>query len=242
MYQETNQGFIKIQSTELLFFENELAGIGSRGLAYFIDTLIKGVAIFLFALFFAWVNLFGKSFIPIVVFLILFAGYHFFFEAIYGKTPGKHLAGIRVIKSDGSRLSFLDSFVRNILRVVDVLPFGYMAGMVMIFLERYNRRLGDIVGDTLVIHDRAAKRSIKKYIDSRLLEAKSRDAVVISGVSNLSAKEKGVIKTLYLRIDKMAPAQKEKTLEKFWEVFSKKLHITGTEDPEILLYELYKQI
>ena len=242
MYRETNQGFIKIQSTELLFFENELAGIGSRGLAYFIDTLIKGLAISLFALLFTWVNLIGKSFIPPIVFLILFAGYHFFFEAMYGKTPGKHLAGIRVIKSDGSRLSFLDSFVRNILRVVDALPFGYMAGMVIIFLEQYNRRLGDIVGDTLVIHDSAAKRSIKKYIDSRLLEAKSRDAVVISGVSSLSAKEKGVIKTLYLRIDKMEPAQKEKTMEKFWEVFSKKLHITGTEDPEILLYELYKQI
>ena len=54
-------------------------------------------------------------------------------------------------------MTWTASIVRNLLRVVDMLPVGYAFGVVSSLVDTRNRRLGDIVAGTLVVHVDAAR-------------------------------------------------------------------------------------
>ena len=246
MRENGEKGFINIQSSELFFLENELADVGSRAYAYLIDLTIRGcVIIGILVLYFlnkSW-NLFAET--PIVLIGIAwFIGYHLVFEVLFnGVTPGKKAAGIRVIKSDGSSLSLLDSAIRNLMRVVDSLPFGYFLSIAIILFEQYNRRLGDILADTIVIHDRSKNQGITHFLDEILIESKPRETVLMSGIDTLSENDRLVIRNLYQRFNQMAEGKEKRALiEKFMDKITTRITITGTTDPEIILCELYKRI
>jgi len=81
----------------------------------------------------------------------LSVGYHTLFEWRFGKTVGKHLVDIRVVADDGSPPSLRAALVRNVLRLVDWLPLFYAVGIVALFVDDRHRRLGDRVGETLVV-------------------------------------------------------------------------------------------
>ena len=77
-----------------------------------------------------------------------------------GRTPGKRLFGLRVIKDGGYPLDWTGSSVRNLLRIVDfglfLFPgFALMLcgapGLVSIFLSPQYKRIGDYAAGTLVI-------------------------------------------------------------------------------------------
>lgn len=79
--------------------------------------------------------------------------YPFWFEARRdGQTPGKRRMGIRVVQGDGVPLTWARSALRNVLRAVDVLPFGYGVGLVSATVDKRFRRLGDLVADSVVVH------------------------------------------------------------------------------------------
>lgn len=246
MFNDSEQGFITIQSSELLFLKNELADIGSRAFAYILDVLIRGAVIFVMIIVFSRKTIFfsslNKIFIPLM--FIWWTGYFVFFEIIFsGKTPGKKIVGIRVLKSDGSRISLLDSCVRNVLRAVDMLPFGYMLAIITMLFEQYNRRLGDLVANTIVIYDRSLNKSIKDFIENMLVDSKPRISILIKGLESLSQNDKLIIKNLYSRLDTMQDGvEKDNLMDKFYKKIKQKISVEGTEDPEILLCELYKRI
>ncbi|MFB6120530.1 MAG: RDD family protein [Halobacteriaceae archaeon] len=85
--------------------------------------------------------------------LALGIGYHTLAEWRYGKTIGKYLVSIRVVGDDGAAPSLRASLVRNALRLVDWLPLFYLVGIVALLLSDRDRRLGDRVGDTLVVRE-----------------------------------------------------------------------------------------
>jgi uncharacterized RDD family membrane protein YckC len=245
MDQNQNQGYISIQSTELVFLESELANLGSRAMAYLIDTVIKVCAILAVFAFFSWTKLLaGKGMAVLIVLIaIITLGYHVFFEIILnGQTPGKKAAGLRVIKNDGTRLSVLDVFIRNVLRIVDFFPVYYVLAMVVIFFERHNRRIGDLIANTVVIYVRQGNQSIEKFIESRSVSAQPNQAIIIDGLEKLSATDHDIIKGLYSRIESLDEQDKKRILDKFEQAFAKKLTISGTTDPEVVLYEIYKRI
>jgi uncharacterized RDD family membrane protein YckC len=90
------------------------------------------------------------------VFLALMAVaflYHFTLELWTGQTVGKRLFGLRTVQTDGSPLTVRGSFLRNALRLVDGL--GYWTVAVAVILYRGDgKRIGDVVGNTLVVRDR----------------------------------------------------------------------------------------
>ena len=47
-----------------------------------------------------------------------------------GQSPGKRVAGLRVVREDGSPICFPDVALRTFLRPIDFLPFGYFAAIV----------------------------------------------------------------------------------------------------------------
>lgn len=83
--------------------------------------------------------------------LALGIGYHTLLEWRFGKTLGKYLVGIRVTAADGSPLGLGASVVRNVLRLVDFLPFVYLIGIVAILVSGGNERLGDRFGGSAVV-------------------------------------------------------------------------------------------
>lgn len=156
---------LNIDTPELVAIEMPLAGIGSRFIAILIDTLIWGAAFLVLGLVAAIVvpalHVFGgvsANWAVGIFFLIVFLlqwGYFTLFEAFgNGRTPGKHVARIRVIHQSGRGVSFVESLARNLVRIVDYMPGFYAVGVVAIFMSRRHQRLGDMVAGTLVVRDR----------------------------------------------------------------------------------------
>lgn len=78
------------------------------------------------------------------------------FEARWrGQTPGKRVMHLRVIATDGMPASLGALFLRNVLRLVDFLPFGYCLGLLSVAASQHGQRLGDLVANTLVVREDA---------------------------------------------------------------------------------------
>jgi uncharacterized RDD family membrane protein YckC len=76
--------------------------------------------------------------------------YHVLFEWQTGRTPGKRAFGLGVVAADGTELGVRGSLLRNALRLIDGL--GYWTVAVAVILVRGDgKRLGDVVGRTLVV-------------------------------------------------------------------------------------------
>lgn len=82
---------------------------------------------------------------------VLFFLYYIVFEAVLGGTVGKMLLGIRVANVDGSRIGWGASIIRNILRIIDALPFFYLLGAILIWTSPQKQRLGDRAAKTVVV-------------------------------------------------------------------------------------------
>ena len=142
-----------------------IAGIGSRFIALLVDYLIWTAA-------FVTLAILGAILLPalhvfngvsanwaagifvLIVFLFQW-GYFTLFEALgNGRTPGKRVMKIHVIHQSGRAISFVESLARNLVRVVDYLPSFYVAGVITMFLNKQNQRLGDMAAGTLVVRDR----------------------------------------------------------------------------------------
>lgn len=94
-----------------------------------------------------------------LAFFCLYWGYFAAFEVLWkGQTPGKRVAGIRVIKDTGRPVNVFEAITRNVLRAVDSLLF-YGVGVVTMLLNSRNRRLGDFVAGSLVVHESAAREA-----------------------------------------------------------------------------------
>lgn len=92
--------------------------------------------------------------VPDGVFIALMGGaftYHTLFEWLEGTTLGKHALGLAVVADDGSRLGFRGSLLRNALRLVDGLGYWGVATLVIVY-RGDGKRLGDVVGRTLVVY------------------------------------------------------------------------------------------
>jgi hypothetical protein len=86
--------------------------------------------------------------------LLLFAAqwlYFFVLEAWRVTTPGKRALGLRVVTTEGRPIGFVASALRNVVRAADVLPAGYLVGVVSITATRKFQRLGDLVAGTMVV-------------------------------------------------------------------------------------------
>ena len=148
-----------------------LAGVGSRFMAVLLDTLIQtllylvlilavGVAfdfrpIAVFKGYSNWVIAFY-----ILISFCIYWGYYAAFEVLWrGQTPGKRWAGIRVIKDSGRPINAFEAVARNLMRIVDDFPGFGGVGVITMLLNSRNRRLGDYVAGTLVVHEASSRDS-----------------------------------------------------------------------------------
>lgn len=145
-------------------------GVGRRFFALLIDTIILYAFNYYYAVSYgtasrklsgATVNInFSLQGWPAFVTAVINICYFLLLEAILGATLGKLILGLRVVREDGSRIGFGASFVRNFLRIVDLVPFfiPYLLGAIMIWKSPAKQRYGDKVAKTLVVRAGALKQ------------------------------------------------------------------------------------
>lgn len=94
--------------------------------------------------------------VAVAAFLLLQAviewGYFVLSETVSnGRSIGKRAIRLRVVHEDGTPVSFGASLVRNLLRMVDMLPMNYLVGLVAMVVSPLGQRLGDAAAGTIVI-------------------------------------------------------------------------------------------
>ena len=152
---------LSIETPEQIKISYSVAGIGSRFYAALIDLalLIPVLAVGYYVILRAILDLdesLGNWLAALagIATFVLQWGYYMVFEiATNGQSPGKRALGLRVIKAQGYPISFSDSAIRNIVRIVDMLPFAYGAGLLTMLLNKNWQRLGDLAAGTLVVKE-----------------------------------------------------------------------------------------
>ena len=168
---------LRIATHENVSLEYKLAGPGSRFLALFVDKLLRVavyaviVIIWLLVTYFRLRNLPKisieslRAFFPWIMAAYLALNfvrllYHTVFEMITGgSSPGKKAFGVRVMRVTGEAPTAAQYLLRNVLRLIDLIPGGELLdGCVALFDKQY-RRIGDLAAGTVVVRDRFGKRT-----------------------------------------------------------------------------------
>ena len=158
---------LEVRTGESIVIRYELAGLGSRFLAMFIDftfqiaaafVVVVGGLILASILGYSVARQLGTSVaiaaLAVVLFLIFF-GYFIIFETIWnGTTPGKHLIGIRVVRDGGFPLDFMGAVIRNVIRSLEFSLGFYAISAIVVLISNENKRLGDFAAGTIVVRDR----------------------------------------------------------------------------------------
>jgi uncharacterized RDD family membrane protein YckC len=123
-----------------------------RALAFAIDLGLRGLIVGLLFIVLAFLGKLGAGLGSILLFVVSW-WYMVLFEVLnQGRSPGKQWMGLRVVQDDGTPIGWSASLLRNLLRFVDMLPFGYFLGAISCLQHPTFKRLGDLAAGTLVIY------------------------------------------------------------------------------------------
>ncbi|MHA3736719.1 RDD family protein [Pseudomonas sp. Eth.TT006] len=157
------------------------AGLMVRTLAFAIDLGIRGTLLGVLFVALAFLGQLGMGLGSLLLFAVSW-WYMVLFEVLcQGRSPGKQWMGLRVIHDDGTPIGWSASLLRNLLRFVDLLPFGYCLGALSCLQHPTFKRLGDIAAGTLVVY------SERPLLRPSLPEAPPRSAPVPLALSEQRA-------------------------------------------------------
>jgi uncharacterized RDD family membrane protein YckC len=209
---------IDIATGESVAFSYELAGLGSRFFAVFIDMAIQLAVFFGVVIGLATIgSRYGNAKAPtltkietavmealiVIAIFLLFFGYFIIFEWLWeGRTPGKRLLGLRVIRDGGVALDFTSSAIRNCVRIVELILGFYAISAVSALLSPRNQRLGDYAAGTLVVRDNAYERR-------RVIAPRSNDERDDPLTRDLSSDERELVRRYVERRDSLTPESRD---------------------------------
>ncbi len=146
-----------VELAEGVAIQLRVAGPAPRSLAWTIDVIIAVVCYLGMGMLLGLLGLFGMENVwqgVLLLFLFFFNWfYNVFFEmGRHGATPGQRYVGLRVVSASGGPVTLSQSLIRNLLRVIDFMPFAYLFGFLCTLSNRRFQRLGDLVADTVVVY------------------------------------------------------------------------------------------
>lgn len=212
---------VQILTPDNVEIEYKLAGVGVRAAAAGIDLLIQGALLILPACFLGWyLYSSGPTQTAVMTALGIFIlisgvvnyGYFIFSDMVMkGQTPGKRLYHIRVIRDNGEGITPSHAMIREFLRAT-IDPLG--VGFIMIFLNKRNKRLGDLMASTIVVEE---ERNALEGLEA--LYKPNRPYP-------LTERELEILQDYVLRADEMDPMAKYALESKLSSYFKRKLGIT----------------
>jgi uncharacterized RDD family membrane protein YckC len=266
---------LNIETPEQVDLRFPIAGVGSRFLAVLVDTLIRYGSVVLLVIL---VALFADAapvrkvtvaatgspaaqkwaFAAIVLFFFLLSwGYFSFFEAFWkGQTPGKKIFKIRVIKDSGRQITLFEALARNLLRVVVDAQLLYLVGVVSMLRNRQQKRLGDYVAGTIVVHERSEDQPLLAH-HSRTFKAalfpqpaveewRRPDAVSLAAdaIARLDPQDLNMIETFLARALDLSMDRREDIGRKMAVRLAAKMRVAMPEGiwPETFLQEIAYQM
>jgi uncharacterized RDD family membrane protein YckC len=132
------------------------ATIVDRFLAVLIDTIITLIIVFILSIPSGIISIVPGMrflFIPTTwIGFLIWIFYFGYFESTSGQTIGKQILRIKVV--DEQALTVVDmgrALIRNIIRIIDFLPFFYIIGIILISTNPKRQRLGDMIAKTIVL-------------------------------------------------------------------------------------------
>lgn len=180
---------VTLQSITGVDVELRIAGVGSRSFAFVIDWHIRLILALAWGLTgtllsFGALSIAGGAPGPGYLFLVVLPAlaiyflYHPILEiAMHGSTPGKRMAGVRIVTRTGDIPSAGALLVRNLFRLLDSMPFAYLIGLTTAVFTAQHVRIGDLAAGTLLIldskeHDKSLARlvSVNRSLDPRVAD------------------------------------------------------------------------
>src|SRR6516225_881483 len=224
---------VRIETPEQIDVSLEIAGLGSRFVAWVVDLLYKTLFLVLLVLLAAIVSAllgsdpadFGRMMVLAILLAIgtsFMLGYNIYFEVQRnGQTPGKKTAGIRVIREGGSPVDFSAAAVRNILALADFLPLFYLLGGFLVLLTPRGQRLGDMAAGTIVIRERAleAPREPTKEIDRLATPDFSFTGAQLAACS---PNDRHILRSFFQRYQQLEAGSREKLARRLADEFIRK--------------------
>jgi uncharacterized RDD family membrane protein YckC len=143
------------------------AGFWPRLAAYIIDSIVIAFSIALAVVPIVFIallsELFDSKMMTMTMLLMVFIvgltmicitlGYFIVLEGRYGKTIGKYVMGLTVLRTNGGRMGYREALIRNIPKyvrnflIIDVL-------IMLVFFNKEKQRAFDKAADTMVVHMR----------------------------------------------------------------------------------------
>ena len=146
-----------VATPERVSFDYQVAGLGTRAIAQVLDLLIVGgilLAVYFVAVAVSLAQSVTGQLIAILGSFVVIFGYFWMSEALWsGQTVGKKAFRLRAVGDRGEPLTFAQAGIRNIVRIVDFLPYGYGVGVIVLFVNGKGKRLGDLAAGTIVVKD-----------------------------------------------------------------------------------------
>ena len=147
-----------VATPERVSFGYQVAGLGTRAIAQVLDLLI--ISTVLLAVYFVALaagaagSATAATLIAVIGSFAVIFGYFWLSEALWsGQTVGKKAFRLRAVGDRGEPLTFAQAGIRNIVRIVDFLPYGYGVGLIVLFANGKGKRLGDLAAGTIVVKD-----------------------------------------------------------------------------------------
>lgn len=253
--------FIRIETPEKIRFKYRIAQTGTRAGALILDLLIQAGFLLIWGLLILLIkgasyfsdlgNEMDGNLITTFSLLILFFlqwGYFSFFEIVMnGQTPGKRALKLFVIRSNGKKLDNTSVLLRNLIRVVDAFPLVYIVGGIVSMVDKQSRRLGDILGETLVVMDEnkihpAPDFSIpgKSKLEDPLYQEDTARRLA-KGQHYLNENQLFIIRQFLQKRDNMQQEHRQKTADKLRTMVSESTGVeAGNYNSEMYLYAVYK--
>jgi uncharacterized RDD family membrane protein YckC len=93
---------------------------------------------------------------------LIYLFYHPILEPMmHGRTPGKRMAGARIVTLEGTTPGIGPLLTRNLFRLIDSLPILYLVGLICCLVTAQRVRIGDLAaGTVLVLDESKASRSL----------------------------------------------------------------------------------
>ncbi len=203
---------LEIITPEQVAIRYELAGFGSRAVAAFIDFIWQFFAyigivsiIFLLRWLFPvpWLTnpepTSASIFLVVLLYFVTLIYYSYFETVWSGETPGKRKMGLCVINEGGYPVDLRSVILRNMLRVIDWLPFGYGIAFISVIMGARYQRLGDLAAGTLVVRKGEEDEGNKAFTFGAAQVFRLLEGGVLSQVNRISRDELEMVQLFLAR-------------------------------------------
>ncbi len=165
--------YLHIQTPDGLDYRLEIANMGARSHAFLIDWHIRlliatawlfgmGTALFSLSELESIFDLDDMAWPFIMLWLstlFIYLFYHIVLEIVMGgRTPGKRMAGVKLVTLQGKTPGAGAIILRNVFRLIDALPGFYAIGLICVGLTRHHVRIGDLASGLVLVYDDAVKQ------------------------------------------------------------------------------------